>query len=69
MVLAAGGQWPVVSGRQRKPFQTDHWPLPPAAKTMHSPHLERRFGLLHATALNMSNMVGIGPFHCYTGLS
>ena len=26
------------------------------------PHLERRFGLLHATALNMSNMVGIGPF-------
>ncbi len=29
---------------------------------MHSPHLERRFGLLHATALNMSNMVGIGPF-------
>src|SRR5205809_2398880 len=29
---------------------------------MHSPHLERRFGLLHATALNMSNMVGVGPF-------
>src|SRR5207249_1132211 len=29
---------------------------------MHSPHLERRFGLLHATDLNMSNMVGIGPF-------
>src|SRR5215475_6499182 len=27
-----------------------------------SPHLLRRFGLLHATALNMSNMVGIGPF-------
>jgi amino acid transporter len=25
-------------------------------------HLERRFGLLQATALNMSNMVGIGPF-------
>src|SRR5262245_58544576 len=24
--------------------------------------LLRRFGLLHATALNMSNMVGIGPF-------
>lgn len=24
--------------------------------------LERRFGLLHATALNMSNMVGVGPF-------
>lgn len=26
------------------------------------PHLHRRFGLLQATALNMSNMVGIGPF-------
>jgi len=25
-------------------------------------HLQRRFGLLHATALNMSNMIGIGPF-------
>src|SRR5262245_2350989 len=26
------------------------------------PHLLRRFGLLQATALNMTNMVGIGPF-------
>lgn len=26
------------------------------------PHLVRRFGLLQATALNMSNMVGVGPF-------
>src|SRR5215208_2485322 len=26
------------------------------------PHLVRRFGLLQATALNMSNMIGIGPF-------
>jgi amino acid transporter len=26
------------------------------------PHLHRRFGLLQATALNMSNMIGIGPF-------
>jgi len=25
-------------------------------------HLQRRFGLLQATALNMSNMIGIGPF-------
>ena len=24
--------------------------------------MERRFGLLHATALNMTNMIGIGPF-------
>ena len=24
--------------------------------------MDRRFGLLHATALNMSNMIGIGPF-------
>ena len=26
------------------------------------PDLQRRFGLLQATALNMSNMIGIGPF-------
>src|SRR5260221_14670812 len=26
------------------------------------PALPRRFGLLQATALNMSNMIGIGPF-------
>src|SRR5215212_628375 len=26
------------------------------------PHLLRRFGLFEATALNMSNMIGIGPF-------
>jgi amino acid transporter len=35
-------------------------PTPPAADA--SPHLLRRFGLLQATALNMSNMIGIGPF-------
>ena len=27
-----------------------------------SPVMTRRFGLLHATALNMTNMIGIGPF-------
>src|SRR4051794_12343726 len=27
-----------------------------------APPLERRFGLLQSTALNMSNMLGIGPF-------
>src|SRR5437764_7331362 len=26
------------------------------------PHLLRRFGLLPATALNMTNMMGVGPF-------
>jgi len=26
------------------------------------PHLQRRFGLLPATALNMTNMIGVGPF-------
>ena len=26
------------------------------------PTLERRFGLLQSTALNMSNMIGVGPF-------
>src|ERR1700684_142065 len=33
-----------------------------AMKTVTPPHLTRAFGLLHATALNISNMVGIGPF-------
>ena len=31
-------------------------------QTEPQPHLLRRFGLLQATALNMSNMIGIGPF-------
>ncbi|PYQ15625.1 MAG: hypothetical protein DMF80_08480 [Acidobacteria bacterium] len=35
-------------------------PIPPAAPAR--PHLTRGFGLLHATALNMANMVGVGPF-------
>jgi amino acid transporter len=26
------------------------------------PHLERRFGTVQATALNMTNMIGVGPF-------
>src|SRR6266576_182522 len=34
----------------------------PAAPQNGQPHLLRRFGLLQATALNMANMVGIGPF-------
>src|SRR5437773_10631170 len=34
----------------------------PAAEKSASPHLVRRFGLLQATALNMSSMIGIGPF-------
>ncbi|MBI3416133.1 MAG: amino acid permease [Verrucomicrobia bacterium] len=33
---------------------------PPAPAAL--PQLQRRFGLLQATALNMSNMIGIGPF-------
>ena len=32
------------------------------ASSQEQPHLLRRFGLLQATALNMSNMVGVGPF-------
>ena len=27
-----------------------------------APRLHRRFGLLSATALNMTNMMGVGPF-------
>ena len=33
-----------------------------ASVTDHGAALPRRFGLLQATALNMSNMIGIGPF-------
>ena len=36
-------------------------PTPPPAP-IEPPSLVRRFGLLQATALNMSNMIGIGPF-------
>ena len=32
------------------------------APELHAPHLQRRFGLVQATALNMVNMVGVGPF-------
>ena len=35
-------------------------PVTPVSET--APPLLRRFGLLQATALNMSNMIGIGPF-------
>src|SRR5437870_7771029 len=35
---------------------------PPTPGTEQPPHLLRRFGLLQATALNMTNMIGIGPF-------
>jgi amino acid transporter len=34
----------------------------PTSGAAPAPALERRFGLLQATALNMSNMIGIGPF-------
>ncbi|HQR35491.1 MAG TPA: amino acid permease [Blastocatellia bacterium] len=37
---------------------TDHQ----APTTDNQPHLLRHFGTLQATALNMSNMIGIGPF-------
>ncbi len=33
-----------------------------AAEVEAHPHLTRRFGLLPATALNMTNMIGVGPF-------
>src|SRR5882672_1085056 len=37
-------------------------PMDPASAPNVQPHLVRRFGLLQATALNMTNMIGIGPF-------
>src|SRR5512133_2575472 len=37
-------------------------PNPDNSSSGSAPHLVRRFGLVQATALNMSNMIGIGPF-------
>lgn len=34
----------------------------PQSAVQNQPHLERRLGLLNATSINMSNMVGTGPF-------
>src|SRR3954471_11049611 len=34
----------------------------PSPEKTTAPQLQRRFGLLQATALNMSNMIGVGPF-------
>jgi amino acid transporter len=34
----------------------------PASASGTEHHLQRRFGLVQATALNMSNMIGVGPF-------
>jgi len=36
--------------------------IKPGTETKAGPELQRRFGLLHATALNMSTMIGVGPF-------
>src|SRR3954463_10119318 len=37
-------------------------PVVEERSTSVNPPLIRRFGLVHATALNMSNMIGVGPF-------
>src|SRR5438309_5995625 len=37
-------------------------PAPASAGTPGPPHLERKFNMLSATALNMTNMMGAGPF-------
>src|SRR5438309_10864167 len=37
-------------------------PEPASAGTPGPPHLERKFNMLAATALNMTNMMGAGPF-------
>ncbi len=34
----------------------------PAGSPAQGPHLRRKLGLLNATSINMSNMIGIGPF-------
>ncbi len=37
-------------------------PPPDTEVTLEAVKLHRRFGLLPATALNMTNMIGVGPF-------
>src|SRR5579871_5768954 len=37
-------------------------PMTSGSSPTETPHLQRRLGLLQSTALNMSNMVGVGPF-------
>src|SRR6185503_14070716 len=34
----------------------------PASPPVHPARLHRRFGLVSSTALNMTNMIGVGPF-------
>jgi len=46
-----------VPGTPLASAESDSRPTPPS-----NPHLARRFGLLPATALNMANMIGVGPF-------
>src|ERR671913_1691085 len=36
--------------------------MEPTKTPLEQPTLERRFGLVPATALNMTNMIGVGPF-------
>ena len=49
-------------GRRRLTAVSRFSPLNNSPDINTAPGLERGIGLLHATALNMSNMVGIGPF-------
>jgi amino acid transporter len=43
---------------------SDEQNRPPSATspTAHQPQLQRKLGILNATSINMSNMIGIGPF-------
>src|SRR5919197_785409 len=36
--------------------------VPDSNSSSEAPHMVRHFGTIQATALNMSNMIGIGPF-------
>jgi amino acid transporter len=49
---------PVQAAPSPAPLQ----PPPSSAEASPAPALQRRFGLLPATALNMTNMIGVGPF-------
>src|SRR5690242_6918604 len=60
------GHRPITSQRQGSVVRRSEQPMSGQSANNglpeNEPHLLRRLGLLEATALNMTNMIGIGPF-------
>src|SRR5579884_253552 len=64
-ILHTGAESPHAYNRLRMPDPSSDshlLPHPPNHSDADQPHLQRGFSLLHATALNISNVVGVGPF-------